>query len=185
MKLFNLRRQPLVTEALTHRNLAVYFLHSPSAGAKSLFLTLDEALRAGCARLHETGKVGELEVENLVDADLYAQAGDVMKGGWQDRALGADCIVPQRTARRRRTRIRTFCVERGRWNDRDGEEPTETDGTGQLSIFAAFFDRQQVLAGAAGRTLRLTGYSTDAATGLNVCYEAAVEICAAAPSGAG
>ena len=48
-----------------------------------------------------------------------------MKRGWQDRALGMDCIVPQRTARPRRTRIRTFCVERGRWNDRQGEEPTE------------------------------------------------------------
>ena len=125
MKLFNLRRQPLITEALTHRNLAVYFLHSPSAVSKRLFLTLDEALRAGCARLHETGKVGELEVENLVDADLFAQAGDVMKGGWQDRALGMDCIVPQRTSRPRRMRIRTFCVERGRWSDRQGEEPTE------------------------------------------------------------
>ena len=125
MKLFNLRRQPLISEGLTHRNLAVYFLHSPSAGAKRLFLTLDEALRAGCARLHETGKVGELEVENLVEADLYAQAGDVMKGGWQDRALGMDCIVPQRTSRPRRMRIRTFCVERGRWSDRHGEAPTE------------------------------------------------------------
>ena len=124
MKLFNLRRQTLITEAFTHRNLAVYFLHSPAARAKRLFLTLDEALRAGCARLHETGKVGELEVENLVDADLYAQAGDVMKGGWQDRALGMDCIVPQRTSRPRRVRIRTFCVERGRWSDRQGEEPT-------------------------------------------------------------
>lgn len=64
-----------------------------------------------------------------------------------------------------------------------GEEHTNADGSGRLSIFAAFFDRQQVLAGAAGQTLRLTGYSTDAATGLNVCYEAAVDICAAAPAG--
>ena len=126
MKLFSLRRHPLIAGAITHRNLALYFLHSRAAGAKRLFLTLDEALRAGCARLHETGKVGELEVENLVEADLYAEAGDVMKGGWQDRALGADCIVPQRTSRARRMRLRTFCVERGRWHERTGEDSTES-----------------------------------------------------------
>ncbi len=125
MKLFNLRSHPRITEALTHRNLAIYLLHSRGAGGKRFFLTLDEALRAGCARLHETGRVGELEVENLVATDLYAQAGDVMKGGWQDRALGMDCIVPQRTSRPRRMRLRTFCVERGRWSHRQGEEPTD------------------------------------------------------------
>ena len=124
MKLFNLRRSPQITEALIHRNLAVYLLHSPLADSKRFFLTLDEALQAGAARIHETGRVGELEVENLVDIDLYAQAGDVMKGGWQDRALGMDCIVPQRSTKRpRRMRLRTFCVERGRWQQREEGAP--------------------------------------------------------------
>jgi hypothetical protein len=125
MKIFNLRRPPRVTDPLTHRNLAIYLLHSTGTAAERLFLTLDEALRAGCARLHETGRVGELEVENLVATELYAQAGDVMKGGWQDRALGVDYIVPPRTNRPRRMRVRTFCVERGRWSERPGAELPE------------------------------------------------------------
>ena len=65
-----------------------------------------------------------------------------------------------------------------------GEDYSNAAGT-RLSIFAAFFDPQQLLATAAGTTLRLTGYSTDNATGLHVCYVASVDICAAASAGAG
>lgn len=125
MKLFSLRQRLEISEPYLHRNLAIYLLHRPEASQERLFLTLDEALRAGGARVHETGRVGELEIENLTQADLYLQAGDVVKGGWQDRALGQDFIVPQRT-RRSRTRVRTFCVERGRWNRRADEEATDT-----------------------------------------------------------
>ena len=65
-----------------------------------------------------------------------------------------------------------------------GEDYSNAAGT-RLSIYVAFFDPQQLLAGAAGKTLRLSGYSMDSVTGLRVCYEAAVNICAAAPAGAG
>ena len=122
MKLLNLyrRRREALTEAFTFRNLSIYLMERELTPARSkrCYLTLDEALRSGRARLHETGRVGELEIENLTSADLYAQAGDVVKGGWQDRALGVDFIVPQQV-RPRRMRVRTFCVERGRWARRD------------------------------------------------------------------
>ena len=127
MKLFQSRRTPVISDAYTHRNLAVYLLSRSASATPRMFLTLDEALQAGCARLHETGRVGELEIENLTHADLYIQAGDVVKGGWQDRALGLDFIVPHAASRRpRRMKVRTFCVERGRWNRRVGEQPTNT-----------------------------------------------------------
>jgi hypothetical protein len=126
MQLFHSLRRHHISEAAVHRNLAVYLLHLPPNAPDRFFLTLDEALRTGCARVHETGRVGELEIENLTGADLYAQAGDVLKGGWQDRALGMDFIVPQRTRRPRRTRVRTFCVERGRWQQRPGDEGPNT-----------------------------------------------------------
>ncbi len=125
MKLFSRTHRLQISEPYLHRNLAIYLLRRQDAPRERRFLTLDEALRAGCARVHETGRVGELEIENLTDADLYAQAGDVVKGGWQDRALGQDFIIPHR-ARRSRHRVRTFCVERGRWNTRAGEEATNT-----------------------------------------------------------
>ena len=125
MKLFSFRQQLQVSEPYTHRNLAIYLLHRAETTTKRSYLTLDEALRVGSARVHETGRVGELEIENLTQGDLYAQAGDVVKGGWQDRALGQDFVVPER-ARCTRMRVRTFCVERGRWNRRAGEEATNT-----------------------------------------------------------
>ena len=124
MKLFNRQPAHRITEPYVHRNLAIYLLHRANGASKRSFLTLDEALQTGWAKLHETGRVGELEIENLTEADLYAQAGEVVKGGWQDRALGMDFIVPHRTQRPRRMRVRTFCVERGRWNRRTGEEST-------------------------------------------------------------
>ena len=126
MNLFTRPSTHRISEPYTHRNLAIYLLDQPVNAAPTTFLTLDEALQAGSARLHETGRVGELEIENLTEADLYAQAGDVVKGGWQDRALGMDFIVPHRSNRPRRMRVRTFCVERGRWNCRKGEQPTNT-----------------------------------------------------------
>lgn len=126
MKLFPFRRNPNISEAYTYRNLALYLVSQSASASKRMFLTLDEALQAGCARLHETGRVGELEIENLTHADLYVQAGDVVKGGWQDRALGLDFIVPHGSRRPRRMKVRTFCVERGRWNRRAGEEPTNS-----------------------------------------------------------
>ena len=126
MKLFQFQREPLISEPYTHRNLAIYLLSQNASGSGRKLLPLDEALQAGCARLHETGRVGELEIENLTHADLYVQAGDVVKGGWQDRALGLDFIVPHGSRRPQRMRVRTFCVERGRWSRRLNEEPTNS-----------------------------------------------------------
>jgi hypothetical protein len=126
MHLFQTQPRHRISEAATYRNLAIYLLHLPPAAPDRFFLTLEEALRTGGARVHETGRVGEVEIENLTGADLYAQAGDVVKGGWQDRALGQDCIVPHRTRRPKRMRVRTFCVERGRWQQRAGDESPNT-----------------------------------------------------------
>ncbi len=134
MNLFNLHPRHRISEASTYRNLAIYLLHLPPAAPDRFFLTLEEALRTGGARVHETGRVGEVEIENLTGADLYAQAGDVVKGGWQDRALGMDCIVPHRQRRSRRMRVRTFCVERGRWQQRAGEgSPNTFKASGQTA----------------------------------------------------
>ena len=40
-----------------------------------------------------------------------------------------------------------------------------------------FNDPQQVIAHARGSTLLLTGYTHDALTGLNVCFDAGVRVC--------
>jgi hypothetical protein len=64
--------------------------------------------------------VGQLEVENLSEHfDLYIQAGDIVKGGRQDRTLGVDFVLPAKSGR---VPIPLFCVESGRWHRRAAEE---------------------------------------------------------------
>ncbi|HXL80681.1 MAG TPA: DUF6569 family protein, partial [Pyrinomonadaceae bacterium] len=48
----------------------------------------------------------------------YVQAGDIVKGGQQDRMMGVDFIVPPKSGR---MPIAAFCVEHGRWSGRGNE----------------------------------------------------------------
>ncbi len=68
--------------------------------------------------VHETGNVSELLIENRGDIDLFVQAGEIVKGGRQDRVLGVDLIVGKKAGR---VPIPSFCVEQGRWSKRGNE----------------------------------------------------------------
>jgi hypothetical protein len=127
----NLTLFPLESSARSRRNAA-------GNPASRDFLVLEEALAGNQAHLFETGEVGALEIENLADQDLFLQAGDIVKGGWQDRTLGADWIVPARSGR---LRIPAFCVEHGRWGQRRGESAaafsTSTDAVASKELRVA------------------------------------------------
>ena len=116
---------PLLHDPAVFANLAVCLFGPPAVSGRSAttppareFLVLGECLADGRAQLYETGNVGQLEIENLSDLDLFLQAGDMVKGGRQDRTLSADFIVPARSGR---MRVPAFCVEQGRWSQRRGE----------------------------------------------------------------
>lgn len=102
----------------THDNLAVYFVHGASAGGP-VPLTLQEALAKGAAHVYETGQVNELFVENAGEEAVFIQAGDIVKGGQQDRVLTVSMLL---TARSGRVPIAAFCVEQGRWAARGRED---------------------------------------------------------------
>lgn len=80
----------------SHENLAVYLVHAQAAAEPIRpLLTLSEALAAGKAVVHETGDVNQLAIENRSQAeDIYVQAGDIVKGGKQDRVLSVDLVLP-------------------------------------------------------------------------------------------
>jgi len=100
----------------THENLSIFLLRGADAFDGSRFIPLDQAMEQKCVIVHETGDVGQLEVENLSESfDLYIQAGDVVKGGRQDRTLGVDFVLPAKSGR---MPIPSFCVESGRWHRR-------------------------------------------------------------------
>src|SRR5579864_4522406 len=110
-----------VAGPVIHDNLAVYFIHGPSKSGP-VPLTLGEAMSRKLVEVRETGNVNALEIENLGDQPVFVQAGDVVKGGRQDRTLMVSLVLPPKSGR---IPIASFCVEHGRWSARAQEDPTK------------------------------------------------------------
>lgn len=107
-----------ISGPVVHENLAIYFVHGPSAGGP-VPLTLAEALAKGVVRVIETGNVNQLDIQNTGDETVFVQAGDIVKGGKQDRVLTVSLSLPAHSGL---IPIASFCVERGRWNARGRED---------------------------------------------------------------
>lgn len=110
-----------VSDPVRHDNLVVYFIHGPSKSGP-VPLTLDEALRQGSVRVRETSNVNSLDIENLGDTPVFVQAGDIVKGGKQDRTLTVSLLLPPKSGR---VPIALFCVEHGRWSPRGAEDAAQ------------------------------------------------------------
>src|SRR5262245_42000988 len=110
-----------VADPATHSNLTIFFLRGKNtipAGHK--FMTLQEALEQKKLIVHETGTVNELSVENVsADIDVFIQAGDIVRGGKQDRLMAMDMVVMPKSGK---LPIASFCCESGRWQKRGGED---------------------------------------------------------------
>lgn len=98
-------------------NLAVYFIHGQSRPGP-VPLTLAEAMRKGRVTVHETGRVEQLLIENTGDQEVFVQAGDIVKGGRQDRVLTISLLLPPNSGK---ISIGSYCVEQGRWSRRGTE----------------------------------------------------------------
>jgi hypothetical protein len=104
----------------THKNLSVFLVHGLQSTPSRKIVTLQEALDMGIVIIYETGRVNELSIENVSsDIDVFIQAGDIVKGGKQDRVIGVDMILPPKSGR---VPINSFCVEHGRWSQRGKED---------------------------------------------------------------
>src|SRR5262245_12463314 len=110
-----------ISGPVTHENLTVYFIHGKSAPGKAP-LTLEEALAKRAVEVRETGNVNQLEIENSGNEPVFIQAGDIVKGGQQDRTLMVSLLLPPKSGR---IPIASFCVEQGRWSAR-GKEDVKT-----------------------------------------------------------
>jgi hypothetical protein len=103
----------------THDNLAVYVIRGASGDARA-YLTLDQGLAARTVEVRERGAgagqdqatVNSLEIENKSDKWLFLHAGDIVKGGKQDRTIMTDVLLAPHS---KSQSIDAFCVEQGRW----------------------------------------------------------------------
>ncbi len=111
---------PRISGPHVHANLALYFAHGPSAPGP-VPLTLQEALAKNQVLVHETGDVNRLIVENRGSDEVFIQAGEIVKGGKQDRVLTVSLLLPKNSGP---VPIGAYCVEQGRWQARGTEEAT-------------------------------------------------------------
>jgi hypothetical protein len=118
-----------VSGPVVHQNLAIYLVHGASA-AGAVPLTLDEALARNAVKVHETGSVNELQIENLGTDEVFVQSGSIVKGGQQDRVLSVSLMLPPKSGR---VQIASFCVEQGRWSAR-GKEDVKTFATASAVV---------------------------------------------------
>ena len=108
-----------VHDGRNHKNLTLYLMteNTTSAFADKL-QTLNEGLKNKNVLVVETSDVNQLSVKNnSKQKNLFINSGDIVKGGKQDRTLVYDLWVPTKTE----TTLESFCVEAGRWSQRDDE----------------------------------------------------------------
>jgi hypothetical protein len=90
-------------------------------------MPLQEAMERKAVIVHETSDVNELSIENVSQTDeVLVQAGDIVKGGQQDRVLAVDIVLPPRSGK---IPIAAFCVEEGRWQQRGQEGVAHFDSS--------------------------------------------------------
>jgi hypothetical protein len=113
-----------VIDPVKHENLEIYLLEGDDRIDTSSVLTLDEALgKKEAVRVKETQEVNELTVSNKhAKSTVFIMAGDIVKGGQQDRTLGTDLPLAVKSGE---VPVAAFCVEQGRWSARKGENVSE------------------------------------------------------------
>lgn len=110
-----------------YENLDVYLVHGRDRLAGRRLLPLARALEEKMVVVRETGTVSRLTIENLSDREVYVQAGEIVKGGRQDRVLSTDLVLPPRSGR---VDVASLCVESGRWQRRGTEAADRFSSSG-------------------------------------------------------
>lgn len=105
-----------------HDNLTVFLIAGEERAGVGAYVTLEEALAGKTITIHETGSVNQLELEYTGDVDLFICAGELVKGGRQDRALPFDLIIGRKSGR---SPLPSFCVESARWGRRGAESAAQ------------------------------------------------------------
>ena len=101
-------------------------------------------------RFDDTGAVNNLTVQNKSTETVYLMAGDVVKGGNQDRVLAQDMVLPPRTL----ANIEVFCVEKGRWQYQGDDSETESEADKKNRKVYAFSGYYNVISNDIRKTVK-------------------------------
>jgi hypothetical protein len=101
-----------------HSNVAVYFVHGKSDGARAP-LTFERAAATGAARIYRT-KSNKFMADNFSSQELFIQAGTLLRGATQDQVVAFSYVVPPKSTAFPLDDV--FCVERGRSVPRGSED---------------------------------------------------------------
>ncbi len=119
--------------SLTFKNLRIYPVYANDnlhqrEKEYGHFISLDSALKTEKVVISEksiSGReqddVNKLFVENTSQDTVILLAGEVVKGGKQDRTLATDLVLPPGKGKKD---IDVFCVEHGRWQEKDQNKQT-------------------------------------------------------------
>lgn len=104
----------LVAGPFAHKNLAVFMLYRSKPAADLDYITLEEGMNAGLVTITESAsaQVRRLLVTNKSERPLFLVAGELIRGGKQDRTLQMSMVIPPKTTE---APLPSFCVEASRW----------------------------------------------------------------------
>lgn len=109
-------RSVRVGEPVVARGLTVYPLLQAGPVPRTDCLVLDEALRNGSLEVVDSGSIGWLRVRNRGRRAAFLMSGQCLVGGWQNRMLRQDVLIPPGPGE---WRVPVYCVEHGRWQGGD------------------------------------------------------------------
>ncbi len=102
-------------------NLAVFLVQLPRGRTTSRrqsaapppveFISLEAARATGEVVVSETGRTECVRLENHSERDLFLQAGEILRGGNQDRAVAGDLIIPAPRHEPESCMVPVFCAE--------------------------------------------------------------------------
>ena len=121
-------RESMVTQ-FTYKNLRLFPIYANETFMEAhkdvgKYISLQKALEGKKVAITETvnnthgeesgsASVNTLFIENTSSDSIFLMAGEIVKGGQQDRVLAQDMILPPKSGKKD---ISVFCVEHGRWS---------------------------------------------------------------------
>ena len=108
-------------QGFKYKNLVLYPIlggnHFVSESYKANYTLLEDALKQKKVRITEKenrgAEVNQLYIENTSADTVYVMAGEVIKGGKQDRVISDDKVLVPKSGK---INLDVFCVEHNRWD---------------------------------------------------------------------